>query len=51
VATLASVWACVLDPAVAREFLEVFVDDVAVEFGVEVALEQFAHVGKMVVRH
>jgi hypothetical protein len=49
VATLAFVWARVLVPAVAREFLEVFGDDVAVEFGVEVALEQFAHVGEMVV--
>jgi hypothetical protein len=47
VVTLASVWAHVLVPAVAREFLAVFGDDIAVEFGVEV----FAHVGEMVVRH
>jgi hypothetical protein len=47
VVTLASVWAHVLVPAVAREFLEVFGDDIAVEFGVEV----FAHVGETVVRH
>jgi hypothetical protein len=35
VATLASVWARVLVPAVAREFLEVFGNYVTVEFGVE----------------
>jgi hypothetical protein len=49
VATLASVWARVLVPAVAREFLEVFGDEVMVEFDVEVTLEQFTHVGETVV--
>jgi hypothetical protein len=51
VVTLASVWARALVPAVAREFLEVFGDYVMVEFGVEVTLELFVHVGEMVVRH
>jgi hypothetical protein len=31
--------------------LEVFGDDIAVELGVEVTLEEFMHVGEMVVRH
>jgi hypothetical protein len=51
VATLASILARGFVPAVAREFLEVFGDDVAVEFGVEVTLEQCTYVGEMVVRH
>lgn len=51
VATLACIRTCLLVPAVAREVLEVFGDDFAIEFGVEVTLEQLAHVGEAVVRH
>jgi hypothetical protein len=38
-------------PAVARELLQGFGDDVAVELGVEVTLKKFTHVGETVVRH
>jgi hypothetical protein len=50
-AAVAGVLTRLFVPAVARELLEVFGDDVAVELGVEVTLEKFTHVGEMVVRH
>jgi hypothetical protein len=45
----ARVLTCLFVPAVARELLEVFGDDVVVELGVEVTLQKFTHVGEMVV--
>jgi hypothetical protein len=51
VVAVAGVLTCLFVPAVARERLEVFGDDIAVELGVEVTLEKFTHVGELVVRH
>jgi hypothetical protein len=50
-AAVAGVLTHLFVPAVARELLEVFGDDVAVELAVEVTLEKFTHVGEAVVRH
>jgi hypothetical protein len=51
VPAVASVWTCLLVPAVAREILEIFWDNIAVEFGVQVTLKQLTEVGESMVRH